>query len=235
MGDANRQLSPTSAPSPSPPSTPTLSEVKRRALRHPGLSSALGGDIGSFSDVEMSTVGTSGGTFGSGGSSSGSGGGKNRGGPSRVIKARFRFVGRRGGEGWAEVNVSDWEDDAGEDGTGGIEYDRVFGEFLFFVFRANWEFTNIYFYTAPRERDPFPAGRGEVLQIDRRPRLMCVVLQFFPNQTKAHAADVSRSLPKKLNIDHSVGRTHSGRIALPVTFIATDCFPVLSAPLPCFQ
>eukprot|EP00904_Undaria_pinnatifida_P012785 jgi/Undpi1/8637/HiC_scaffold_25.g11102.m1 len=102
------------------------SEVKRRALRHPGLSSALGGDIGAFTDVEMSTVGTSGGTFGSVGSSGGSGGGMRSGGPSRVIKARFRFVGKRGGAGWAEVNVSDWEDDEGEDGTGGIEYDRVF-------------------------------------------------------------------------------------------------------------
>ncbi|CAM9934575.1 unnamed protein product, partial [Laminaria digitata] len=44
------------------------SEVKRRALRNPGLASALGGDIGSFSDVEMSTVGTGGGSFGPGGS-----------------------------------------------------------------------------------------------------------------------------------------------------------------------
>ena len=67
-------------------------------------------------------MGTAGGRFGPGGD-----GGKG-GGPSRVIKARFRFVGRRGGAGWAEVNVSDWENSGGEDGTGGMEYDRVFGE-----------------------------------------------------------------------------------------------------------
>lgn len=109
-----------------PHPTQTPSEVKRRALRNPGLASALGGDIGSFSDVEMSTVGTASGSFGPRG-----GGGVGKGsGPSRVIKARFRFVGRRGGAGWAEVDVTDWEDAGGEDGTGGMEYDRVFGEIL---------------------------------------------------------------------------------------------------------
>lgn len=87
---------------------------------------AIGGDIEAFSDVEMSTVGTAGGNFGPAG-----GGGGRREGPSRVIKARLRFVGRRagaGGAGWAEVEVSDWESERGDDGTKGLEYDRVNGE-----------------------------------------------------------------------------------------------------------
>ncbi|CAN0244046.1 unnamed protein product, partial [Scytosiphon promiscuus] len=74
------------------------SEVEKRALRHPGLSSALGGGIESLTDVEMSTVRSVGETFspGSGSCSSSSsrgGGGK---GPSRVTKAKLRFSGRRG-------------------------------------------------------------------------------------------------------------------------------------------
>lgn len=74
-------------------------------------------------------MGTTGGSFGPGGG--GGGGGGKGSGPSRVIKARFRFVGRRGGAGWAEVDVTDWEDAGGEDGTGGMEYDRVFGEIIY--------------------------------------------------------------------------------------------------------
>lgn len=74
----------------------------------------------------MSTVGTAGGSFGPAG-----GGGGRRNGPSRVIKARLRFVGRRagaGGAGWAEIEVSDWESEMGDDGTEGLEYDRINGE-----------------------------------------------------------------------------------------------------------
>lgn len=116
-------------PPPLHPNSPplcTCSEVKRRALRHPGLSSALGGEIQEFSDVEMSTVGTAGGSFAPGGS--------RKSGPSRVIKARLRFSGRRrgaGSTGWAEVEVSDWENLKGEDGTEGMDYDRILGEFFF--------------------------------------------------------------------------------------------------------
>ncbi|CAN0041688.1 unnamed protein product [Ascophyllum nodosum] len=103
------------------------SEVKNRARRHPGLTSALGGDIEAFSDVEMSTVGTAGGSFGrqsapAGGSIAGGQG------PSRVIKARLRFMGRRsgaGGAGWAEVEVSDWEGQNDKDDTEGLEFDRI--------------------------------------------------------------------------------------------------------------
>lgn len=102
------------------------SEVKKRVRQNPGLINAIGGDIESFSDVEMSTVGTAGGSFGLAG-----GGGGKREGPSRVIKARLRFVGRRagaGGAGWAEVEVSDWERERGDNGMEGLEYDRVNGE-----------------------------------------------------------------------------------------------------------
>lgn len=83
----------------------------------------------------MSTVGTAGGSFAPGGKAGGnnSSGARRGAGPSRVIKARLRFVGRRpgaGAAGWVEVKVSDWEDERGEDGTEGLEYDRMFGECL---------------------------------------------------------------------------------------------------------
>ena len=78
----------------------------------------------------MSTVGTAGGSFGrqsapAGGSIAGGQG------PSRVIKARLRFMGRRlgaGGAGWAEVEVSDWEGQNDKDDTEGLEFDRIVGE-----------------------------------------------------------------------------------------------------------
>lgn len=69
----------------------------------------------------MSTVGS----FGGGGD------GRRQGQvPSRVVKARLRFLGKRrgaGGAGWAEVEVTDWEGGAGEEEEG-MEFDRIFGE-----------------------------------------------------------------------------------------------------------
>lgn len=113
---------------PPPPDAPekTKSEVEKRALRHSGLSSALGGGIESFTDVEMSTVGSVGGSF-SPGPGNRSGGGGN--GPSRVIEAKLRFSGQRGrGGGWAEVKVSDWGQGQEEEDDDGMEFDRIFGK-----------------------------------------------------------------------------------------------------------
>lgn len=101
--------------------THSTSEVEKRALRHPGLSSALGGGVEAFSDVEMSTVGSVGGA---------PDGGRHGQVPSRVIKARLRFSGKRagpGGAGWAEVEVTDWQGAPGEEQ--GMEFDRISGRF----------------------------------------------------------------------------------------------------------
>ena len=99
------------------------SEVEKRALRHPGLSSALGGGIEAFTDVEVSTVGAVGG---------GTGGGRQHGQvPSRVVRARLRFSGKhggRGGAGWAEVEVTDWDGGGAGEGEEGMEFDRIFGK-----------------------------------------------------------------------------------------------------------
>ncbi|CBJ32478.1 expressed unknown protein [Ectocarpus siliculosus] len=95
------------------------SEVEKRALRHPGLSSALGGGIENFSDIEISTVASVGGNSWN----SGGGGGDRRGGePSRVVKAKLRFSGRRAGAGWAEVEVTEWAGREEEE----MEFDRIF-------------------------------------------------------------------------------------------------------------
>ncbi|CAM9818536.1 unnamed protein product [Ectocarpus sp. 12 AP-2014] len=95
------------------------SEVEKRALRHPGLSSALGGGIEDFSDIEISTVDSVGGSsWNSGGGAGDRQGGK----PSRVTKAKLRFSGRRAGAGWAEVEVTEWEGREEE----GMEFDRIF-------------------------------------------------------------------------------------------------------------
>ncbi|CAM9913634.1 unnamed protein product, partial [Ectocarpus sp. 12 AP-2014] len=96
------------------------SEVEKRALRHPGLSSALGGGIEIFSDIEISTVDSVGGNSWN----SGGGAGDRQGGePSRVTKAKLRFSGRRAGAGWAEVEVTEW---GGRGEEEGMEFDRIF-------------------------------------------------------------------------------------------------------------
>lgn len=98
------------------------SEVEKRALRHPGLSSAIGGGIESLSGFEMSTVRYVGNVDD----------GYERGGKKRVVKARLRFSGKLagpGGAGWAEVEATDWEGARGEEGR--LEFDRIFGECLY--------------------------------------------------------------------------------------------------------
>ncbi|CAN0272072.1 unnamed protein product [Pylaiella littoralis] len=93
------------------------SEVEKRALRHPGLSSAIGGGIEGLSGFEMSTVRYVGNVDD----------GYERGGNKRVVKARLRFSGKLagpGGTGWAEVEATDWEGARGEEGR--LEFDRIF-------------------------------------------------------------------------------------------------------------
>ena len=111
------------------------------------------------------------------------------GGPSRVIKARFRFVGKRGGAGWAEVNVSDWEDDEGEDGTGGIEYDRVFGEFFVFVLERIGTFTVLFVNPSSKKNEtPFELPRARFYDLPPTEMNICVFSKFS-GSTKGHAAD----------------------------------------------